>query len=210
MDLPEPLGPTMPTRSPAATANDSPSCAGRRPPGYANVTRSKATVGARPASSTTRSARSRDRRLGVEEIEDALGRGDAEHPLVQEDPQLAQRAEDLDAQHQDDQQRGEVHLPRPHAIRAPSERHRGADGDAGVGDAAGQRVGPEHAHRAAEEGVALVREELGPRAALAEGLERAEPLDRIEELGAEGGSTPAGAPGCSGCRAGARRRARRA
>ena len=32
-DLPEPLGPTMPTRSPAATANDSPSCAARRPPG---------------------------------------------------------------------------------------------------------------------------------------------------------------------------------
>ena len=32
-DLPEPLGPTMPIFSPAATAKDSPSCAGCRPPG---------------------------------------------------------------------------------------------------------------------------------------------------------------------------------
>jgi len=32
-DLPEPLGPTMPIFSPAATVKDSPSCAARRPPG---------------------------------------------------------------------------------------------------------------------------------------------------------------------------------
>ena len=106
---------------------------------------------------------------------------------MQEDAQLAQGAEDLDAQHQDDQERGQLHLPRPHAIRAQPERHRRADGDAGVGDAAGEGVRPEHAHGAVEEGVALVLEQLRPRPALAEGLEGRQALDRIEELGAEGG-----------------------
>ncbi len=126
-------------------------------------------------------------RPGVEEIEDALGRRDAEHALMQEDAQLAQGAEDLDAQHQDDQERGQLHLPRPHAIGAQREGHRRADGDAGVRDAAGEGVGPEHAHGAVEEGVALVLEQLRPRPTLAEGLEGRQALHRIEELGAEGG-----------------------
>ena len=46
VDLPAPLGPTIPTRSPAATSKERPSCAARRPPGYENVTPSKPTEGA--------------------------------------------------------------------------------------------------------------------------------------------------------------------
>ena len=46
VDFPAPLSPTNPTRSPAPTRNESPRCAARRPPGYANDTFSNSTTGA--------------------------------------------------------------------------------------------------------------------------------------------------------------------
>ena len=128
--------------------------------------------------------------LGVEDPEDALRGGDAEHALVQQRAQLAQRPEDLDAEHEHDDERGEIHLPRAHSIGAPAEGHRRADRDARIRDAPGQRVGPQHAHGALEERLALGLQQLAARRALPVRLERAEPLDGIEELRAEGGIGP--------------------
>ena len=45
--------------------------------------------------------------LGVENLVDTLRRRHADHALVQDRAQIAHRAEDLDTQHQDDEQRGE-------------------------------------------------------------------------------------------------------
>ena len=67
--------------------------------------------------------------------------------------------------------------------RAIDERGGRAAGDRAVGDAAGQRVGAQHPHGAAEEIARLDLEPVGARLALAEGLERGQALDRIEELG---------------------------
>ena len=53
-----------------------------------------------------------------------------EHALVEHRAQLAQRPEDLDAQHQDDEQRGQSELAVPHAIGALDQRRRRAAGDA--------------------------------------------------------------------------------
>ena len=44
VDLPAPLAPTKPTRSPSATRKSSPTWAAARPPGYAKLTPSKATL----------------------------------------------------------------------------------------------------------------------------------------------------------------------
>ena len=126
-----------------------------------------------------------DRRLVVEDLVDALRGRQPDHALVQHGAQLAHRPEDLDAQHQDDQQRGERHRAGLDAIRAVDQRRRRAAGDRGVGDAARQRVGAQHPHGAAEQIARLDLELVGARLALAERLERREALDRIEELGGE-------------------------
>ena len=70
---------------------------------------------------------------------------------------------------------------------AVDQRRRRAAGDRAVGDAARQRVGAQHPHGAAEEVARLDLELVGARLALAEGLQGRQPLDRIEELGGEGG-----------------------
>ncbi len=127
-----------------------------------------------------------DLRLDGEQVADALGGGEAEHALVEDDAQLAERAEDLDPEHQHHHQRGQLHAPGLHAMSPEPERHRGPERDAHVADAAGQGVGAEQPHGGLEERVPALLEQPGARAALAEGGQRPQPLDRVEELGAVG------------------------
>ena len=126
----------------------------------------------------------RERR--VENGEDTPGGGEPEHSLVKQDAQLPQRSEDLDPEHQDDQQGRQRHRAVAHTPGPEGEGDRGAHRDAGIGDAARERIAAENPHRAPEELVGPLLELSGARAALAEGLERREPLHRIEEVGAEG------------------------
>ena len=70
---------------------------------------------------------------------------------------------------------------------AIDQRGRRTAGDRDVGDAARHRIGGEHPHGAAEQVARLDLELVGARLALAERLQRGQPLDRIEELGGEGG-----------------------
>ena len=123
----------------------------------------------------------------IEQLKDPARRRETEHALVEKHAQLAQRTEDLDAEHEHDEQRRQRHGSIGHAPGADGERRRGAEGDAGVGDAARQRVGAEHPHRAPEQRPRARLE--APRAvgALSECLERGEPLHGVEEVGAEGG-----------------------
>ena len=121
---------------------------------------------------------------GAQDRENALrGRG-AEHALMQHDAQLAQGPEDLDAEHEDDEQARQPHRARLDAIHAERQRGHRADGDPRVGDATRHHVGAEHPHGALKQRAPLVFEQAAARRALAEGLERRQPLQRIEELGA--------------------------
>src|SRR5467141_2661915 len=70
---------------------------------------------------------------------------------MEQDAQLAQRTEDLDAEHQDDQERRHRHGTGAHAPGAERESPGGAHRDDRVGDAARERVAAEHPHRAPEE-----------------------------------------------------------
>ena len=89
-------------------------------------------------------------RSRVEDGEDALGGGEAQHALVEQDAQFAQRAEHLHSEHQDDEEHGQLHLPRSDPIRAPPERHRCPYGDPGICDAPGERIRSQHPHGAAK------------------------------------------------------------
>ena len=134
-----------------------------------------------------RRGRVRHHRSTVENLIDALGRRHADHSLVQDGTELAHRPEDLDAEHEDDQQRGQRHRARIDPHRAQRQRCRGAAGDRAVGDAARHHVAAEHPHGAPEEIARLPLELVGSRLALAEGFQRRQALDRIQELRREGG-----------------------
>jgi len=60
------------------------------------------------------------------------------------DPQLAERTEYLDAQHQDDQEGAQRHLPLPDPPGAEPQRRHRAHGHARIGDAAREGIRPEH------------------------------------------------------------------
>jgi hypothetical protein len=128
-----------------------------------------------------------DQRLFVQDLVDALGRRHADHALVQDRAQLPHRPEDLDAEHQDDDERRQLHGARLDAEGADGQGRGRAAGDRTVGDAAGQRVGRQHPHGAPEEVARLDLQPVGARLALAERLQRGEALDRVQELGREGG-----------------------
>ncbi len=128
-----------------------------------------------------------DQGLGLEDLDDAARGGDAEHPLVEDHAQLAEGAEDLDAQHQDDEKRAQAHLSRLHPPGAETQRRRRAHRHARVRDAAGECIRAEHTHGAVEKGMAFLFQQTPPRAALTEGLESGQALDGVEELRAEGG-----------------------
>ena len=124
--------------------------------------------------------------LGIEQAEQALGRGAPVHARVQQRPELAHGPENLDPHHQHDEQHLDPDGALGDAGGAQAERRRRAGRDAGVGDAARGGVAGQHPHRAAEEGVRLLGEEAPARAGLAEGLERRQPLHGIQQFGAVG------------------------
>ena len=101
--------------------------------------------------------------------------------------QLAHRAEDLGPEHEDDEERREAHGSGRDAPGSERQRRGGAAGNRAVGDAAREDVGREHPHGALEEISRLVLELVGACLALAERLQGREALDRIQELGREGG-----------------------
>jgi hypothetical protein len=109
---------------------------------------------------------------------------------VQHAAQVAQRPEHFGAEQQDDEQGLEPQGALSDPVGAQPERRRRAEGDAGVGDAARQGVGGQHPHGRAKHLLGLDGEQAAARAALTEGLERGQPLDRVEELGGEVGIGP--------------------
>ena len=123
-----------------------------------------------------------DLRMRVQHREDVVRRGAPHHSVVQQRAEITLRAEHLDAHHQDDEQHVEAHLPLRHPP-CPEPEHRGAPHrDAGVGEAAGQRVGREYPHRAPEDLVRAFGQQPAARGALAERLEGGETLHRVEEF----------------------------
>ncbi len=123
-----------------------------------------------------------DQRLRRQHLGDALRRRQAEHALVEQDAQLAEWAEDLDPEHEDDQQRRERHVAGADPVGAEGEGRGRPHGHPGVGEAAGEGVGAEDAHGPAKQLPALALEPRRPGAALAEGLERGQALERVEQL----------------------------
>ena len=127
-----------------------------------------------------------DRRPRIEQREDIVRRGTAHHAVVQQRPQIALRAEHLDAHHQHDEQQLETHLALGYAP-GPESEHRGrAHRDTGVSEPPAERVGGEHPHRAPKHLVRTFGQEPPARGAPTERLERGKPLDRIEKLRCEG------------------------
>ena len=123
-----------------------------------------------------------DLRPRIEHREDVVRGSASHHPGVEQRAQVALRAKHLDPHHQDDEQHLEAHLAVHHPPCAERE-HRGAPHrDAGVGEAAGERVGREHPHRAPEDFVRTLGQQPAARGALAERLEGREALHRVEEL----------------------------
>ena len=108
--------------------------------------------------------------------------GDAEQALVEELAQLAERAEDLDAEHQDDEQLGDPHRAALDAEGADAQGDGCADRDREDREALRQGVVHQHAHRGAEDLPGALGQRIAAAAALAERLERREPLQRIEEI----------------------------
>ena len=129
-----------------------------------------------------RTGRLRHRRPGFENAHDRLGRRLAHHAGIELRAHVAQRAEQFDAHHQDDQKRCEFHLAGLDAPGADGERRGRADGDRGVGHAAAQRACRVDPHRAAGEVRGPPGEDPAPGPALPEHLECRQPLHRVEEL----------------------------
>ena len=127
-----------------------------------------------------------DGRPGIEQAEEARRRRAPEHARVQQCPEVAHGPENLDAHHQHDQQHLDSDGALGHPGRADSQRRCRADRDAGIGDPARGRVAGQHPHRAAEEVVGLIGEEAPAGFALAEGLERGQPLNGVQQLGTIG------------------------
>ena len=128
--------------------------------------------------------------LGFEEGGDAEGRRLPHHALVQDRPQVPERAENLGPGHEHDEEGAEAHEPVRHAIGTHAEGHGSSDRDGHVGDAAGHGAGRQHPHGAVRELARFLRQHAAVGGTLAEGLERRQTLDGIEELGTEGLERP--------------------
>ena len=120
---------------------------------------------------------------GVQQREDPLRGRHRHHALVIERDQLAQRPEHLAAQHQDDEQRLELHQPVVHAYPAPHQRDGRAGRDAQDRGRPGQAVCREHLHRRAEQRPRADREKLAAATRLPERLQRSQPLHAVQEVG---------------------------
>ena len=169
----QPLGPTMPIRSPARPRRPGPRCAAWPSAGIGEGDMpSKAIVGARRAAIPC-VPRSSTIGLGVEQLEDATGPPPAPACRVQQRAQVAQRPEHLDAHHQDDEQH--LRLISPSATRqAPSASAAAAPIAMPVSVMPRrQRVGRQHPHGAAEQLVGLVGQLARRGAALAESIRSA-------------------------------------
>ena len=130
---------------------------------------------------------------GLQQGEDALGRGHGVDALVVEDHQLPHGAEDLRAHDQDHDQRAHLQLAGGHLEDAPAHGAGRAPQDAEGGDAHGDHVHRQHAHGGAVEVPRPGRQGLPLAAAPAEDLEGGDALDAVQEVGAEGpvGKAPA-------------------
>ena len=181
VDLPAPLGPTMPTRSPGADAEGQAGMGGAAAAGIGERDGVEADFGGQGGD---RCAGWRGD-VGVQQGVDA-GRGRlAVHSLMQDAAQVTQRAEDLGSRHQDDEQRLQAHFAVLDAPGAEGEGGGGTHGGAEVGEAAGQHVQGEDPEGAVGERSGLGGEHAAVGSALPEGFQGGQALDGVEELLAE-------------------------
>ncbi len=96
-----------------------------------------------------------DHGLRVQHREYALCRRQTHHALMQQRAQIPLRSIDLDAHHEDDEQRFEAHGTGAHPVCAVSEGRSGADRETGVDDTAREGIRRKHPHRAFEKLVSL-------------------------------------------------------
>ena len=68
-----------------------------------------------------------NQRFGVEKRKDSVGRRKAVHALVKQLAEFPKRPEQLDAEHQDDQERFKLHRPRLDPVRTDYQQHRRTD-----------------------------------------------------------------------------------
>ena len=127
----------------------------------------------------------RHRRLRLQQRVDAERRRLPDHAVMQHGTEIAQRAENLGARHQHDEQRLQGHHAVGDTVGAERNRRRGADADADIDDAARDQVGGEHPHRRGRQFTRLAAKHPAVSRALAERLERRQTLDGVEKLGAE-------------------------
>ena len=100
--------------------------------------------------------------------------------------ELAKGLENLDAEHHDDQEGANLHIPGGNAARPDTKGHGRAGGDAENGDAAGGYIGGEDAHGAAVEGAGTVGEAVAVASTLAEGFKGGQALYAVQEVGPKG------------------------
>ena len=134
------------------------------------------------------------RHRGLQQLEDALGRGHGVDALVVQDRQLPHGAEDLGAHDQDHDQRAHLQVAGADLEGAPAQGAGGAPQNAEGGDADGDHVGRQDAHGGAVEMARPGREVLSLAAAPAEDLEGGDALDAVQEVGVEGAVGGAPAP----------------
>ena len=92
----------------------------------------------------------RRQRLRPIQIQHTLSGRDAQQSLMEELAQFSQGTEDFHAQHQHDQQLGQLHRAALDSQRADEQRDRRANRDCEDCQALGNRVVEQHAHRRAE------------------------------------------------------------
>ena len=124
-------------------------------------------------------------RLRVGHFQHALRGRHAEQPLVEQLAQFAQRTENLHAQHQHDQQLGDLHRPVLHPHRAQRQRHRRPHRDRQNRQPLRHRVVQQHAHRRAKDLLRARRQRVATPPALPERLQRRQPLNRVQKVGGE-------------------------
>ncbi len=127
-----------------------------------------------------------DHRLGIHQLEDRLRGRLRQHTVMHQRTHIAQWPIDLDPEHQHHEQHTKAHLAINNPKGPKGKCHSHPKGDPGIGNTPGERVGREHPHCGFKQGVRGVFEFFGSGGALAKGLQRNQPLHRIQKLCSKG------------------------
>ena len=117
--------------------------------------------------------------LRIEKMENRLRGSLCDHPVMHQRSHITERTEDLNTQHQDHDQNGEVHATVNHTECAECQRRSCSNRNTGIRYTAGERVGCQYPHGGFKKIVSLLLQGLSARNALAERLQGCETLNGI-------------------------------